>query len=83
MLSLFEAVDSGSHDARSNGEATGDAGAAFVFGFAFVFITTAVNLLYADEAFTVQFLRYILSGFYLLLVIPLSIRNRDDLRDLA
>src|SRR5215475_14850132 len=32
LLSLFEAVDSGSHDARPGGETDGDTDAPFVFG---------------------------------------------------
>ncbi|MEO8456478.1 MAG: O-antigen ligase family protein [Chloroflexota bacterium] len=52
-------------------------------GCGFVFVTTFVNSLYAGEDFVLQFLRYIGVGLYYLILIPICIRNRDDLRDLG
>ncbi len=52
-------------------------------GCAFVFIVCTVNMLFASEAFMLQFLRYIGIGLYLMILIPISIRNHDDLRDLG
>jgi O-antigen ligase len=50
-------------------------------GCAFVFVTTFVNSLYAGEDFVLQFIRYIGIGLYYLVLIPVSIRSRDDMRD--
>jgi hypothetical protein len=59
------------------------AGLTIALAFAFVFMTTFADSLYASEAYTLQFLRYIAIGVYLLLLIPVSVRDRDDLRDLC
>jgi hypothetical protein len=52
-------------------------------GCAFVFVTTFVNSLYAGETYVLQFIRYIAIGLYYLILIPITIRDREDLRDLG
>jgi len=50
---------------------------------AFVAITTVGNMAYADDGAVVQFLRYTCLGVYLMVLIPISIRDHEDLRDLC
>lgn len=57
--------------------------ATIALGFACVFLTTFVNGLYSTDSYTIQFLRYIGIGFYMLLLIPAVVRDRDELRDLC
>lgn len=54
-------------------------------GLALVFmaITTAVNLSESQDGYVLDFLRYIAIGTYILALIPMCIRDRDDLRDLC
>jgi O-antigen ligase len=49
----------------------------------FVAITSAVNLSRSEDAYVLEFLRYISLGVYLLVLIPMSVRDRDDIRDLC
>lgn len=61
----------------------GSAKATVWLGIAFVFLTTFVNGVHSSEAYTLQFLRYIGIGLYMLFLIPAAVRDRDDLRDLC
>lgn len=54
-----------------------------MLGVAFVALTTSVGLAYSDDGFVLQFLRYIVIGLYLLVLIPVTVRDRNDLRDLC
>lgn len=50
---------------------------------AFVGLTTGVGLAFSSDAYVLQFLRFIISGLYILMLLPLCVRDRDDLRDLC
>jgi O-antigen ligase len=57
--------------------------ATVLLGLAFVLLTTASNMIYAEDGYVIQFLRYIAVGLYILVLIPITIRDREDLRDLC
>ncbi len=54
-----------------------------LLGLGFVFLTTFANGVYSSEGYTIQFLRFIGLGFYLMILIPVAVKDRDDLRDLS
>ncbi|MCH8200903.1 MAG: O-antigen ligase family protein [Chloroflexi bacterium] len=50
---------------------------------AFLVLTTFVNMVLVDYGATLEFLRFIATGIFLMVLIPISIRDKDDVLDLG
>ena len=50
---------------------------------AFLVLTTFVNMVLVDYGATLEFLRFIATGIFLMVLIPIAIRDKDDVLDLG
>ncbi len=50
---------------------------------AFLVLTTFVNMALVDYSATLEFLRFIATGIFLMVLIPIAIRDKDDVLDLG
>lgn len=49
----------------------------------FLLLTTFVNMVLVDQGATLEFLRFIATGIFLMVLIPVAIRDKDDVLDLG